>query len=113
MEAKFPKISMGGDKGEGKIYNLTMRTMKHLSQLLFVALILFSFVSFSQPDTTSKPVKKEKIKSISEYELIVVGSGMRMGKWTGEADDFLKKFQKELQQKKLAIFASTMNRNHF
>jgi menaquinone-dependent protoporphyrinogen oxidase len=52
--------------------------------------------------------KKEKIKGISEYELIVVGSGMRMGKWTGEAEDFLKEFQKELQQKKLAIFASTM-----
>jgi len=52
--------------------------------------------------------KKEKIKDISEYELIIVGSGMRMGKWTGEADDFLKKFQKELEQKRLAIFASTM-----
>jgi len=51
---------------------------------------------------------KEKVKSISEYELVIVGSGMRMGKWTGEADDFLKKFQKELEQKKLAIFASTM-----
>jgi len=52
--------------------------------------------------------KKEKIKDISEYELVIVGSGMRMGKWTDEADDFLKKFQKELEQKKLAIFASTM-----
>jgi len=52
--------------------------------------------------------KKEKIKSISEYELVIVGSGMKMGKWTGEAEDFLKKFQKELEQKKLAIFASTM-----
>ena len=51
---------------------------------------------------------KEKIKDITEYELIIVGSGMKMGKWTGEADGFLKKFQKELQQKKLAIFASTM-----
>jgi len=52
--------------------------------------------------------KNEKIKNISEYALIIVGSGMRMGKWTGEADDFLKKFQKEFEQKKLAIFASTM-----
>ena len=33
---------------------------------------------------------------------------MRLGKWTGEAEDFLKKFQKELDNKKLAIFASTM-----
>jgi menaquinone-dependent protoporphyrinogen oxidase len=52
--------------------------------------------------------KKEKIKDISEYELVIVGSGMQMGKWTGEADEFLRKFQKELNQKKLAIFASTM-----
>ena len=52
--------------------------------------------------------KKEKLKDISEYELIIVGNGMRMGKWTNEANDFLKKFQKELEQKKLAIFVSTM-----
>jgi menaquinone-dependent protoporphyrinogen oxidase len=51
---------------------------------------------------------KEKIKDISEYELVIVGSGMRMGKWTDEADAFLRKFQKELEQKKLAIFVSTM-----
>jgi len=59
-------------------------------------------------DVKAANAKKEKIKSISEYELVIVGSGMRMGKWTTEADDFLKKFQKELEQKKLAIFASTM-----
>ena len=53
-------------------------------------------------------VKKEKIEDISEYELVIVGSGMRMGKWTGEADDFLKKFRKQLEQTKLAIFVSTM-----
>lgn len=52
--------------------------------------------------------KEEKIKDISPYDLIIVGSGMKMGKWTSEAEDFLKRFQKELAQKKLAIFASTM-----
>ncbi len=52
--------------------------------------------------------KEEKIKDISPYELIVVGSGMQMGKWTGEAEDFLKRFQKELAQKKIAIFVSSM-----
>ena len=52
--------------------------------------------------------KNEKIESISDYELVIVGNGMRMGKWTDEADDFIKKFQKELGQKKLAIFVSTM-----
>jgi menaquinone-dependent protoporphyrinogen oxidase len=52
--------------------------------------------------------KEEKIKDISEYDLIVVGSGMQMFKWTGDAEDFLKKFQKELTRKKLAIFISSM-----
>ncbi len=53
-------------------------------------------------------LKEEKIKNISEYNLIVVGNGMQMGKWTGEAEDFLKKFQKQFAQKKLALFVSTM-----
>ena len=53
-------------------------------------------------------VKEEKIKDISEYDLIVVASGMRMGKWVSEAEDFLKRFQKELERKKLALFVSTM-----
>ncbi len=53
-------------------------------------------------------LKEEKIKDIAQYDLIIVGSGLQMGKWTGEAEDFLKRFQKELPQKKLAIFASTM-----
>jgi len=53
-------------------------------------------------------VKEEKIKDISEYDLVVVGSGMQMGKWVGEAEDFLNRFQKEFEKKKLAIFVSTM-----
>jgi len=53
-------------------------------------------------------VKHEKIKDISEYDLIVVASGMRMGKWVSEAEDFLKSFQKDFEQKKLALFVSTM-----
>ena len=52
--------------------------------------------------------KNEKMKDLSEYELVVVGSGMRMGKWTDEADKFLANFRKELERKKLAIFVSTM-----
>ena len=53
-------------------------------------------------------VKEEKIRDINEYELIIVGSGMQMGKWTGEAEDFLKKFQKEFADKKIALFVSSM-----
>lgn len=50
--------------------------------------------------------KKEKVKTIDEYDLIVVGSGIQIGKWTGEPEDFLKKFQKELSAKKIALFVN-------
>ncbi len=33
-------------------------------------------------------LKVEKIKDISEYDLVVVGSGMQIGKWVGDAEDF-------------------------
>jgi menaquinone-dependent protoporphyrinogen oxidase len=50
--------------------------------------------------------KKEKIKSIAEYDLIIVGSGIQIGRWTGEPEDFLKKYQKELASKKVALFVN-------
>jgi menaquinone-dependent protoporphyrinogen oxidase len=52
--------------------------------------------------------KKEKIKDISEYDLVVVGSGMGDCRYTSEAEDFLKTFRKEFDGKKLALFVSTM-----
>jgi menaquinone-dependent protoporphyrinogen oxidase len=52
--------------------------------------------------------REEKIRDISEYDLVVVGSGMQLGKWVGEAEDFLRRFQREFEGKKLAIFVSTM-----
>jgi len=52
-------------------------------------------------------LKEEEIKDISEYEFVIVGSSVQMDKWTGEAEDFLKKFRKELAQKKVAIFVSS------
>ena len=36
--------------------------------------------------------KKEKVKDISPYDLIIVGSGMQMGKWTREPENFLSQF---------------------
>jgi len=50
--------------------------------------------------------KKEKIQSITEYDLIIVGSGIQIGRWTGEPEDFLKKFKKELATKKVALFVN-------
>ncbi len=48
--------------------------------------------------------KEEKVNYIAEYDLVVVGSGIQINKWTGEPENFLKKFQKELAKKKLALF---------
>ena len=48
--------------------------------------------------------KQQKIKEISRYDFVVVGSGIQMHRWTGEPEDFLKKHQKELANKKLALF---------
>ena len=49
-------------------------------------------------------LKDEKVKDINEYDLVVVGSGIRIGKWTKEPQKFIKKFQKELAKKKVALF---------
>ena len=48
--------------------------------------------------------KEEKIKDITPYDLVIVGSGIQMNRWTGEPEDFLKKFQKQLANKKVALF---------
>ena len=51
--------------------------------------------------------KEEKVDDISEYKLIIVGSGMKIDRWTKEPEKFLKKFDKELAKKKVAIFVSS------
>ena len=53
-------------------------------------------------------VQEEKVKDISEYELIIVGSSLANCRWNSQAEDFLKKFHKELEQKKLALFVSSV-----
>ncbi len=52
--------------------------------------------------------KEEKIKDISPYELVIVGTGLQFARWTGEVEDFLKRNQKTLAEKKVAIYLSTM-----
>ena len=48
--------------------------------------------------------KDQKIKDIAAFDLVIVGSGIQMHRWTGEPEDFLKKFQKQLVNKKVALF---------
>ena len=52
--------------------------------------------------------QEEKIKDISEYELVVVGSSLANCKWNNQAEDFLKRFHKELGHRKLALFVSSV-----
>jgi len=52
-------------------------------------------------------LKEEKVKDISKFELVIIGSGMRMAMWTSKAKAFLKKFSSELKKKKVAIFVSS------
>jgi len=59
-------------------------------------------------DTRTVNLKEEKIRDISDYDLIIVGSGMGNCRWTSEAEDFLKNFRREFEGKKLALFVSTM-----
>jgi menaquinone-dependent protoporphyrinogen IX oxidase len=51
--------------------------------------------------------KEEKVKDISQYNLVIIGSGIQIDKWTNEPEDFLKKFQKELATKEVALFVSS------
>ena len=58
-------------------------------------------------EVTVVNAKKDKVQDISGYSLIVVGSGMMMDRWTKEPEKSLKKFQKELVKKKVALFVSS------
>lgn len=51
-------------------------------------------------------LRKNKAADIQQYDLIVVGSGIKMAKWTKEPLKLLKKNKSALQDKDVAIFAS-------
>jgi menaquinone-dependent protoporphyrinogen IX oxidase len=55
-------------------------------------------------DTRVVNTKEEKVKDIADYDLVMVGSGIQINRWTSEPEKFLKKFQKELTKKKVALF---------
>ncbi|MFX1437027.1 MAG: flavodoxin domain-containing protein [Promethearchaeota archaeon] len=55
-------------------------------------------------------LKEEKVKDISEFGLIIIGSGMRIDMWTSKAKAFLNTFSNELKKKKVAIFVSSGGR---
>ena len=52
--------------------------------------------------------QEEKVKDISNYDLVIVGSSLANCRWNSGAEDFLKKFHKEFEQKDLALFVSSV-----
>ena len=55
-------------------------------------------------------LKKEKVKGIAEYDLVIVGAGMQVMRWCGESEKFLSKFKDELRERHTAIFVSSGTR---
>ncbi|MGQ9781066.1 MAG: flavodoxin domain-containing protein [Nitrososphaeria archaeon] len=58
-------------------------------------------------EVTVANAKEDEIDDLSEYELVLVGSGISMSKWTEEAERFIKKHKGELANKKVALFVSS------
>ena len=52
-------------------------------------------------------LKDERVDDISDYELIIIGSGLKFDRWAKEPEDFLKSFEEELGKKKVAVFVSS------
>lgn len=44
--------------------------------------------------------------NLDEYDTVIIGSGIQIGKWTKQAEAFLKKHQQTLKEKKTALFVS-------
>ncbi len=59
-------------------------------------------------DTTIINVKKDKWPPLDQFAAVLIGSGIKMGKWTKEAKNFIKKNIKALKEKSfLAVFVSS------
>ena len=59
-------------------------------------------------DVKIADLQEEKVKGISEYGLVIVGTSLANCRWNNQAEDFLKKFHKEFENKKLALFVSSV-----
>lgn len=54
-------------------------------------------------------LKKEKVKNLEKFDVVIIGSGIQMGKWTKEPLKFLKKNRETLSRKKIALYVSCMS----
>lgn len=53
-----------------------------------------------------KDVKDSKKLDVTPYDLIIIGSGIKMGKWTKQSLKFLKKNKNILKDRRVALFVS-------
>jgi menaquinone-dependent protoporphyrinogen IX oxidase len=53
-------------------------------------------------------LKEQKTVDFTPFELVIVGTGLQFGRWTGEVEDYIKRNLPALSQKKVAFFASSM-----
>lgn len=51
-------------------------------------------------------LKEERVENLGGYDLFLVGSGIKMGKWTKEPQRFLKKNEGSISDKQVALFVS-------
>jgi menaquinone-dependent protoporphyrinogen oxidase len=59
-------------------------------------------------DVKIADLQEEKVKDISEYGIVIVGTSLANCRWNSQAEDFLKKFHREFEDKKLALFVSSV-----
>jgi menaquinone-dependent protoporphyrinogen IX oxidase len=52
--------------------------------------------------------QEKKVRDISDYKLVIVGSSLANCRWNSGAEDFLKKLHGELELKGLALFVSSL-----
>ncbi len=52
--------------------------------------------------------QEEKVRDISGYDVVIVGSSLANCRWNSQAEDFLKRFHNEFEHKKLALFVSSV-----
>lgn len=53
-------------------------------------------------------LKEQKNADFTPYDLVIVGTGLQFGRWTGEVEDYIKGNLPALSQKKVAFFVSSM-----
>src|SRR5690606_33116049 len=53
----------------------------------------------------------EEITSLRDYDAIVIGSAIRVGRWVPEAVDFLREYEAELRDLPVAYFTVCMTLN--